>query len=351
MIPLSPRTRTAKALSHFTFTYDATAVEQLEAAVSAYHGSRFAVAFNTPESALFAALTVARITPEDTLKSAAIAPLYHFTAMQQRGVNPHFADIGLDGMLDTRRLDPDTLSGNGILLLASFAGVRPSRQYLPGTIPVIEDLGTGLSPDGIAGMTLWSLEGLMPAGVEKSGFVLTDDPDEASELRRFRGQGFKQGAHWNYDLTLPGTDAALSAFSATVALDTLKTIQGAQERTHEHLTTLTERLKGHHLFDLLDHGPGADTFSLLLTPQLYCPKEDIFTTLSSEGVEAGVCCKPVYKTTRFKREGLRLEVTEDFFKALLQLPCHHRLEPTEVETIAQTLLRSVETYGYRGCRF
>ncbi|MEJ2501212.1 MAG: DegT/DnrJ/EryC1/StrS family aminotransferase, partial [Campylobacterales bacterium] len=192
----------------------------------------------------------------------------------------------------------------------------------------------------------------MPEGVEKTGFVLTDDAKIAETAKLFRQSGRKNGAVWNYDLLLKGSDAALSAITASVALRQMETLEAVCDRRRETASHLDDILRS-TLFDkpkrTSDDAPAS--YPILLIPQLYCPKEDIFLAIEEQGVEAAVCCKPVYKTSAFRDESVRLPVTEDFYKALLQLPCHHRLSREEVEKVAHTVRDATETYAYRGCRF
>jgi UDP-4-amino-4,6-dideoxy-L-N-acetyl-beta-L-altrosamine transaminase len=353
MIPFSPRGRERNALQTRSLRFDAQTLERLEARVSAYHECAHAVAFSTPEAALTAALHAIGIRAGDEIITTALAPLFHYTAVSQLGAKLRYGDIGLNGNLDIRRLDDPLDAGVKAVLLAAFEGVHAARPELETGISLIEDVSASLTPARISGTGIWSLESVMPEGVEKTGFVLTDSTETAAQLKRFRRQGYEQGTLWNYDLATRGTDTALSAIAAAVALAQMEAIASACDRRRVHMERLDERLKGNRLFDTI--GRNADdllrSYPLLLTPPLYCPKEDIFAALQEQGIEASVCCKPVYRTTAYKDDGIRLPVTEDFYKALLQLPCHHRLNSAETDAVAKALLEAVDVYAYRGCSF
>ena len=353
MIPLSPRKRERERLAPLTFGFDDTTVERLEAAVCAHHDYRFAVAFNTPESALLAALEAEGITAGDTLLTGAMAPLHHYTAAARLQAALHYCDIGLDGNLYGKAIEALLPSTPKAVLYFAFEGIRDNLQPLPATITPIQDLSASLAQAERSCTTLWSMESLMPEGLEKTGFVLTDNAEAAARMKFYRAQGRKQGSLWNYDLLAAGTDGALSAASAAVALKQMVLIHDACDRRREHAGKLDELLRGNSLFDTIKRSPESvlRSYPILLTPQLYCPKEDIFTAIEAKGVEVSVCCKPVYKTAAFRDDGIRLTVTEDFYKALLQLPCHHLLSAAEIETVAATVREAVEVYAYRGCRF
>ena len=353
MIPFSPRKRERERLQHATFVFDDTAVEKLETAVSAYHGCRFSVAFATPEAALLAALYTAGVTPGDGLVLGAMAPLHHYTAAARLQADIRYCEIRRNGNLDAKTLPALVTEKTKAVVAVAFEGIRPLPPELPETPAMILDLSSSLAPAGAAGTAVWSLEPLMPEGIEKTGFVLTDDEDAAARMRLYRAQGRREGNLWNYDLLLPGADAGLSACAASVALRQVDTVADACGRRRDRAETLDGLLRGSGLFDIVQRGTGdiPNSYPLLLSPQLYCPKEDIFTASTAGGIETAVCCKPVYKTTAFRDERTRLPVTEDFYKALLQLPCHQRLSEAETHTVAAALREAVDAYAYRGCRF
>jgi len=353
LIPFSARERERTALAARTFAVDPTALLHLEAAVAAYHGCRHAVAFDTPASALEAALVCTQAA-KGTVVTGAMAPQHHYTALSHNGAHVRYSDIGLGGVLLPRALDGAVDAETGAVLFAHFGGIRAARPALPEAATLIEDVTASLVPADVnRGTAVWSLADVMPEGISPTGFLLTDDDTAAETARLFRRAGRKAGTLWNYDLLLHGAGTALDLLAAAVALQQMQTLEAACERRRENAVLLDERLGASSLFDRLKRAPddAPSGYAILLTPQLYCPKEDIFAGIEARGVEAAVCCKPIYKTTAYKDDRVRLPVTEDFYKALLQLPCHHRLTRPEVETVAEAVREATEKYAYRGCRF
>lgn len=353
MIPFSARQRERDLLETGTFTFEKNALEKLEDAVCAYHGCSFTVAFSTPEAALYAVTHTAGITAGDEIVAGALAPLYHYTTAAGAGAKMRYPDIGLDGNLYPKSLQNALSPQTKAVLLPSFEGISAGTPPLPESVLLLQDLSLSLSPAAFTGIALWSLVSMMPEGVEKSGFVLTDDAEAARQLKLFRQQGYKRGVLWNYDLVQQGADCALSDLAASVALKQTQKLNEACSLRREFAQKLDASLKTNNLFDVIKRAADdiLNSYPVLLTPPLYCPKEDIFGSILQKGVEAAVCYKPVYKTTAYKNDSVRLEVTESFYKALLQLPCHHRLTSPEVDTVAAALLESVDAYAYRGCRF
>lgn len=357
MIPISARTRESELLETRSFRTDTYSVEMLEDRVAEYHGRACAVAFNTPESALKAVFSVLGLVPGERIVQSALGPLYHYTAADLAGLNPHYIDINLDGSFYKKELAAALDQGAKAAVHHYLSGIITDSEPLPSLIgasaDLITDASASLAPAENTDMLLWSLQEMMPDLCEPTGFVLTDDTNRAQALKTFRAQGKVAKKAWNYDIVSQGCDGSLSALSAAVALIQMASIRTACALRQEHAAAYDAALNKHRLFDLVARKDQSvlQAYPVLLSPALYCPKEEIFSDIRDAGVETDVCCKPVYKTTRFKKEGFSLRVTEDVYRALLQLPCHHRLTAKERGKTIETFLASVETYGYRGCSF
>ncbi len=355
MIPLDARERESSVLRDGVFSADTYSVKRLEEEVAAYHGRSFAVAFDSPESALRARLWIHGNERNEVVVSA-LGPTHLYTAAAHAGYGLRYADINLDGSFHAGTLKAAAQKSTCTVVdryLCGIVPVKPLQTYLPAQTAVITDATASLAPAAAEGTILWSLQEIMPLECESTGFVLTDNAEEASALQRCRRQGKQPGRAWNYDIVSDGADSALSALGAAVALRQTRRLGEACELRQAHALAYDSALGGHRLFDRMrrDAASVPQSYPLLLTPALYCPKEEIFTEVRDAGVEAGVCCKPVYKTTRFRQDGYSLPVTEDLYRALFQLPCHHRITLKEREKTLQTFLRAVETYRHRGCSF
>lgn len=353
MIPISPRGREHEILSQRTIAPTVLSVEKLEAAVCNYHGCRFAVAFTSPQCATMAALNAVGVAKNDAVITTAMGPDYHYAALAGIGAIPAFSEINLNGNLNARSLAALVSRPVHTALIYHFEGIQASYTPLPDNITVIEDATASLAPLNVQSPTIWSMDALMPEGVSPTGFVLTCDSDIAEALLRYRNGGKKVGSKWNYDILFPGIDSGLCKFSAALALEQTALLETAHERRREHIAKLDAALSEHRLIDRIAKSPDDDlrTYPLLLTPALYCPKEDIYDAIRNCGIEVALCYKPAYKTTAYKNESIRLPVTEDFYKGLLQLPCHHRLNDEEVHQITKSVLKAIEAFGYRGCSF
>ncbi len=353
MIPLSAGARECTALATKTFSLKGSDTQTLETAVCAYHGCRHALAFTTPEAATAAALFASGVRHGTAVITTALAPLHHYNALARTGARLHYCDIGLEGNLHANALAAILGPENKTVCSAHFEGIRALPPALGEGVQLLEEITASLAPAAVNGVSIWSLESVMPEGTQPTGFLLTDSDEIAHLALQWRRGGYKQGTLWNYDISFPGSASELDRLTAEIALHQMRKLDILCEQRRENASRLDALLQGSRLFDLPKRREEdvLSTYPLLLTPQLYCPKEDIVVGIQSHGVETTVSRKPIYKTTAFKEEKTRLPVTEDFYKALLQLPCHHQLASDELRMIAEAVREETEKYAYRGCRF
>jgi len=338
---------------------DEANVVLLEQRVAKHLGRSYAVAFNTPASATLAAYHAAKLTKEDEIILSPIAPLSEYNSAAALNIPIRYCDIKLDGTLHERELAKIITPQSKAVVVFHYAGISCAMEAITATarqhdLFLIEDATESLNlAPSISDLIIYSLQSIMPSIADKTGFVACDDPDLDSALRLFRDEGRIQRAVWNFDVLTPGYDLTLSPLSAATALHQLKNLDTIIQARQKIAALYDERFKGNTLIDLIrrDNTKPLHFYPIMLSPALYCPKEDIFTALTEKEIEVNVHTKPIYKTKFFNDASLRLPVADDFYKSELSLPCHHQLSLDDASCIADTFLKVVDTYGYRGCRF
>ncbi|RLA72742.1 MAG: UDP-4-amino-4,6-dideoxy-N-acetyl-beta-L-altrosamine transaminase [Epsilonproteobacteria bacterium] len=338
---------------------DEANVVLLEQRVAKHLGRSYAVAFNTPASATLAAYHTAKLKKEDEIILSPIAPLGEYNSAAALNISTHYCDIKLDGTLHERELEKIITAQSKAVIVFHYAGISCAMDAIIATarqhdLLLIEDATESLTlAPSNTDLIIYSLQSIMPSIADKTGFVACDDPDLASALRLFRKEGRIQRAIWNFDVLTPGYDLTLSPLSATVALHQLKNLDTIIQARQKIVALYDERFKGNTLIDLIrrDNTKPLHFYPIMLSPALYCPKEDIFTALTEQGIDVDVHTKPIYKTKFFNDPSMRLPVANDFYKSEISLPCHHLLNLDDASYIADTFLKVIETYGYRGCSF
>jgi UDP-4-amino-4,6-dideoxy-L-N-acetyl-beta-L-altrosamine transaminase len=154
-----------------------------------------------------------------------------------------------------------------------------------------------------------------------------------------------------------GYNFRMTEIAAALGLSQLKKLDRFIDARNAIADYYDARFRGHKLFDTVPI-PGNERsarhlYPILLTPALYCPKEDIFAALQERGIGVQVHYRPIYQNS-FYRERFgdqSLPVANDFYRAELSIPCHQKMTMEEAAYVADTLLEIVDDYRMRGCSF
>ena len=146
-------------------------VDAFERAIADYCGAKYAVAFNSGSTALFAACHVVDLTPNDRILTTPNTFVASVTASMHKKATPIFVDIDREtGNIDLDQLElnlqtPQHTRGRTLILPVHFAGIPVDMQRIdrmirsPDTL-VIEDAAHALGssyPDGQkVGCCAWS---------------------------------------------------------------------------------------------------------------------------------------------------------------------------------------------------
>lgn len=229
-----------------------------EAKLKSYLGVSEVVLFCNGTSALEALIHVLQI------RGSIVTPAYSFiatlTAILRNNLDPSFVDVRqTDGNLDETQVTHQVLKDAGAILGVHAYGFPCRVQEIEtlakkSSLPVIYDAahtmgsiynGRPLCNFGLASILSFHATKIL-SSVE-GGAVVTDDPNLASDLRKFRYFGFNSEKSYSSGL---GTNAKMSEFHAIIGLAQL-------ENFEEKLAKRRELFYGYqHSFSRLD---GFDT--------------------------------------------------------------------------------------------
>ncbi|MFD8212273.1 DegT/DnrJ/EryC1/StrS family aminotransferase [Streptomyces sp. NPDC059697] len=238
---LSAQVRQIAESGHFV---DGPTVAELEQAVSAYTGARYAVACNNASDALILMMKAAGIGPGDEV----IVPAYTFLAtascVVHAGAEPVFADVlpdsyALDPESVRAAIGPDTKAIMAVHLFHQTADLHTLREiaYEHG-LDLFEDSAEAIGMrvgDTHAG--LWGRAGVLSffptktlGALGDAGMLITDDEElaqRASHLRRHGPAGQDDGR------TLIGMDSRCDELQAAVLLTRLRSLDADIARRAE----------------------------------------------------------------------------------------------------------------------
>lgn len=185
-------------------------VEAFEEAIAAYCGAKYGIAFNSGTTALAAACHAADVSAHDRLISTPNTFIASVLAGATRGATPVFIDIdrstgNMDLALTGYNIEQKLSRGRHIILPVHFAGIavdieRLNRMIVNENDIIIEDAAHALGslyPDGVtkvgscawSDMTVFSFHPAKTITTCEGGMVMTNDPELAFRLKRFRNNG------------------------------------------------------------------------------------------------------------------------------------------------------------------
>lgn len=154
-----------------------------------------------------------------------------------------------------------------------------------------------------------------------------------------------------------GHNFRMTEFAAALGLSQLHKIDRFINVRETIARYYDERFENHKLFSTIHidarEQSARHLYPLILSPELHCVKEEIFTQLQEKGIGVQVHYKPIYQNSFYKhRYGeQRLSTAELFYKSELSIPCHQKMSMTDAQTVADIVLEVIEKYAYRGCSF
>lgn len=206
-------------------------------------------------------------------------------------------------------------------------------------------------------MTIFSFHAIKPITTGEGGAVVTDNEEFATALRLFRSHGIIKKQLWNSDMVSLGYNFRLTEFAAALGLSQLQKLDNFIHTREQIARYYNERFNNHPLISTIPIPPNEKSarhlYPLLLSPELHCSKEDIFTELQHLGLGIQVHYKPIYQNSFYKHHfgEMRLPLTEQFYKSELSIPCHQKMTLEDARHVADIVLEVINKYSYKGCSF
>ena len=289
-----------------------------------------------------------------------LATLSLHRTLYKQSLSPIYTDLKLDATTESRFLERQLSEKSSYFVLSHYQGVcTPTREIQlfcqQNNLFFIEDATQAFHKNEKSGasVTVFSFKHLLNSAVVPGAFVATDDAALASKLRLRAQGGYQKSKNWNYDLVLPDGNVQPSILSAQVILNALVEQGSDNEATQKIQMLYREALADSKMFTLPFQENLSSTayFPVILSPALFCPKEDIYSELLALDIAVEVGLKPIYRTTAFLDESVHLFGVEEVYKGIILLPITREMSENDVRRIIETFKEVIDKYAYRGCSF
>lgn len=341
-------------------------VSDFERAFAEFCGATEGVAVNSGTAALHAAVRALKIGPGDEVIVPAITFAASSNAAVYEGGTPVFADVEPETLLiDTASVDRKLTARTRAIVavdyggqpadydalraLAAGRGIRiiADACHAPGATYKDRKVGT------IADISAFSFHPVKHLTTCEGGMVLTDDPEMAARMRRFRNHGIdsdhrsrEKTGTFSYDMVELGYNYRLPDIQCALGISQLRRLSHWLDRRQaiaarydemfadvpfvRPLTTRPDRTNAYHLYVIrLDLG------------KLKVDRRRAFDHLKAAGIGANVHYAPVYLHS-FYRERFGYQPglcpnAEAVHREILTLPMFPTLSEADQDYVVRTV--------------
>jgi len=348
-------------------------VDEFEARLAEYVGSRFAVVVNSGTAALHAAVYAAGIGEGDevittplTFAACANCVLYQdglpvFADVQSDTLNVEPGEIRRALTPRTKAIIPVDFTGQPCDL-AEIRAIAEERGLM-----VIEDAAHALGAEyrgrrvgGLSDMSVLSFHPVKSITTGEGGAVATDDPVLAERLRFFRNHGISTEARerqragaWFYEMVALGFNYRLTDFQCALGISQLGKLGGFLERRREiaelydaafsalpqlvPVVVKDDRCSAWHIYVVQ-----------LRLEMLRVGRAEVFAALRAENIGVNVHYIPVYWHPYYAQLGYQrglCPVAEGAYERLVTLPLFPAMQDQDVEDVVTAVRKVVEAYS------
>ncbi|EKT7769082.1 TPA: UDP-4-amino-4,6-dideoxy-N-acetyl-beta-L-altrosamine transaminase [Campylobacter coli] len=345
-------------------------IDEFEEALCEYIGVKHACVLNSATSALHLAYTALDIKEKIVLTTpltfAATA-----NAALIAGAKVEFIDIKNDGNIDENKLEARLLKDSkniGAISVVDFGGNSVEIDEISSlakkyNIPLIDDashaLGSGYKGKKVGSMadlSIFSFHPVKPITTFEGGAVVSNNKELISKIKLLRSHGIIKKRLWDSDMIELGYNYRLSDVACALGINQLKKLDHNLEKREEIASFYDKEFEKNPYFSTIkikDYKKSSrHLYPILLFPEFYCQKEELFESLLHTGIGVQVHYKPTYEFSFYKKllGEIRLQNADNFYKAELSIPCHQEMNLKDAKFVKDTLFSILEKVkkGYCG---
>ena len=353
-------------------------VAAFEAAIAAYCGAQYAVAFNSGTTALQAACYAANVRSSDRVITTPNSFVATLLAGTQRGAPARFVDIDRStGNLDIHQVEAilreeKLTRGRHIILPVHFSGIPVDMELLDRLIctpdvVVIEDAAHALGSTYRSGervgscawsqMTMFSFHPAKIITTGEGGMILTNDPELYHRLTLFRNNGIsKNEKEWSanratcypgyYEVQETTGNYNFTDFQAALGLSQLERIDSLILKRRALVATYRKLLADlPHTRLFTSEEDSRTAFHLFVIQIDYTAyrttRAHVIQALSEKGIGSQVHYIPLYRHPFYAKKYPDLELSfpemEKYYESTLSLPLYSDLTQENVAYVVSTL--------------
>ncbi len=352
--------------------------EEFEAALAERVSAKYAVAFTSATTGLYAAFQAADVSTFDRFITTPNSFIATVAAGMRLGAKPTFIDIDrkngsmqIEGLKDA--LKKPYSRGRFVLAPVHFAGIAQDMKALDREVNspdyvIIEDAAHAIGshyPDGTlvgscshSHMTVFSFHAIKTITTGEGGAVTTNDERLYKRLRKLRNSGMErehvtlqEAAPWYYEVQELSANYHMTEMQAALGLSQLKRLDSFIQKRQKLVGAYREHLSKIEGISLFDASYDERTSYHLMCVQIDFEKykksrTQIMQALKEDGIGTQYHYIPLYRQpvvmSILGDESARYPEMETYYKQALSLPLYIDLEEDDVAYIASCLAKRLK---------
>lgn len=324
-------------------------LEDFEAALARFVGTKYAVGLNSGTDALLLSLKAAGIGKGDEVVTVSHTFVATIMSIVFNGATPRLVDIGTDMEMDVTALEKAIKRKTKAIIPVHLNGRMVdmrvvSRIAEENDLMVVEDAaqalgakigGIGSGASGLTGcFSFYPAKMLGCAG--DGGAVVTNDERIAKTIRLLRDHGFKRDTN---ELLMYGYNSRLDNIQAAILNVKMKYLPEWIDRRRNIATMYDRALKGTGDLKLPPAPNLGDYFDVFQNYVIRTEKRDeLYEHLKRKGVETLISWpKPTHLHPALGLTDFKLPMTEKTSKTVLSLPMYPELKDEEVRYVIDAI--------------
>lgn len=325
-------------------------LRDFEEEVESYTGTRHCIGLNSGTDALMMALWSCGVTKDDEVIHPAISFIATTGAIVHVGATPIFAEVDIDGLIDTDKLENKITQKTKAIMPVHWAGricnmskiIEICEKY---KLVLIEDSAQAMGAyyGGTHGgrfgkasaFSCHPLKNLNALG--DGGFLITDDDEVAKKVRLYRNHGIES----RDNVTMFGVNSRLDTLNAEVLKFRLKRLESIIERRRLNVGLYKKYIKASCVC-LPEENTKAGTSDAHVMCLAQVPDRDSLKNyLSKNGIETMIYYgTPLHlqkATLKFGYKKGDFPVAEEICEKVLALPIHQHLTEDQIYYVADKI--------------